>query len=45
MDNKEKEDILQRYYSKDNNPAAYSGSQKLYSEKKRNFQEYLRSLT
>ena len=26
MDNKEKEDILQRYYSKDNNPAAYSGS-------------------
>ena len=31
MDNKEKEDILPRYYFQDNNPAAFAGPQKLYS--------------
>ena len=37
MDNKEKEDILQRYYFKDNNTAAYSGAQKLYSVLEKKF--------
>ena len=31
MDTKEKDDILQQYYFKENNPAAFSGAQKLYS--------------
>ncbi|MCG8031750.1 MAG: hypothetical protein JAZ03_06205 [Candidatus Thiodiazotropha taylori] len=30
MDNKEKEEILQRYYFKGRNPSAYSGAQKLH---------------
>ncbi|XP_052768010.1 uncharacterized protein LOC128230882 [Mya arenaria] len=30
MDNKEKEDILERYYFDEKNPAAYAGAQKLF---------------
>ena len=37
MDTVEKDDVLRRYYFKENNPAAYSGAQKLYSVLKKKY--------